>query len=204
MLTYRDLNPKYKAFVFSLDNVLYPEQDYLLQVYYLFSNFIEFTEGSPVATDLIDFFKNAYLNHGSEGIFDRAKDAFGIDEKYRDNFNRLHTTARLPLKLLLYPNVLKLLQDIIVDRKEIIILTNGLPEIQVNKIMQTEWNGLEKYLKVYYVKEIVPELELNAISYILKQLNLKEHELLIISSEETDKEFTNPITLNYLNISEFI
>jgi len=204
MLIYRDLNPKHKAFVFSLDNVLYPERDYLLQVYYLFSNFIEFTEGFPVATDLIDFFKNAYLNHGSDGIFDRAKDAFVIDEKYRDNFNRLHTTARLPLKLLLYPNVLKLLQDIIDDRKEIIILTNGLPEIQINKIMQTEWNGLEKYLKVYYVKEIVPKLELDAITYILKQLNLQAHELLIISSDETDKEFTNPITLNYLNISEFI
>jgi len=204
MLTYKDLNPSKKAFVFSLDNVLYPEGDYLLQVYYLFSNFIEFTEGFPNASDLTDFFKNAYLNHGHEGIFDRAKDAFGIDEKYRDNFIRLHSTARLPLKLLLYPNVLRLLQDITMDRKEIIILTNGRPETQVNKIMQTEWNGLEKYLKVYYVKEIVPELELDAISYVLKQLNLQEPEILIIGPEETDKEFTKSVVLDYLNIKEFI
>jgi FMN phosphatase YigB (HAD superfamily) len=204
MLTYKDLNPSTKAFVFSLDNVLYPEGDYLLQVYYLFSNFIEFTEGFPNASDLTDFFKNAYLNHGHEGIFDRAKDAFGIDEKYRDNFIRLHSTARLPLKLLLYPNVLRLLQDITMDRKEIIILTNGRPETQVNKIMQTEWNGLEKYLKVYYVKEIVPELELDAISYVLKQLNLQEPEILIIGPEETDKEFTKSVVIDYLNIKEFI
>lgn len=203
MLNYKDLNPSKKAFVFSLDNVLYPERDYLLQVYYLFSNFIEFTEGFPNASDLTDFLKNAFLNHGHEGIFDRAKDAFGIDEKYRDNFIRLHSTARLPLKLLLYPNVLRLLQDMVVDRKEIIILTNGRPETQINKIMQTEWDGLEKYLKVYYVKEIVPELELDAISYVLKQLNLQEPEILIIGPEETDKEFTKSITIDYLNIRDF-
>ena len=90
------------------------------------------------------------------------------------------------------------------DRKEIIILTNGRPETQINKIMQTEWNGLEKYLKVYYVKEIVPELELNAISYIIKELSFQEHEIIIIGPEETDKEFTKPIIIDYLNIREFI
>jgi hypothetical protein len=100
--------------------------------------------------------------------------------------------------------VLRLLQDITMDRKEIIILTNGRPETQVNKIMQTEWNGLEKYLKVYYVKEIVPELELDAISYVLKQLNLQEPEILIIGPEETDKEFTKSVVIDYLNIKEFI
>lgn len=30
--------------IFELDNVLYPEKDYLLQVYYLFAQFIEYSE----------------------------------------------------------------------------------------------------------------------------------------------------------------
>lgn len=204
MLKFKDLDPNKKAFIFGLDNILYPEQDYLLQVYYLFSNFIDFTEGFPPSGDLTEFFKNAYLHHGDDGIYDRVKQAFGIDEKYRDNFTRLYSTARLPLKLLLFSNVLTLLQDIIVERKEIIILTNGQPEVQINKIMQTEWNGLEKYLKVYYVKEIESKLNSDPISYILKDLDLKEKDVLIIGPEETDKEFTMSNSIDYLKINEFI
>jgi len=204
MLTYKDLDSSKKAFIFGLDNVLYPEQDYLLQVYYLFANFIEFTEGFPPAPDLTEFCKNAYLNHGDEDIFDRIKQAFGIDDKYRENFTRLYTTARLPLKLILYPNVLSLLQEIIVDRKAIIILTNGIPEIQINKIMQTEWNGLEKYLKVYYVQEIVTKLASDPITYILEKEDLQNQDVSIINCEESDKEFTQYTDIEYVNINEFI
>lgn len=203
MLSYNNLNPNKKAFIFELDNVLYPERDYLLQVYYLFANFIEFTESFPPATDLIEFCKTAYSNHGDEGIFDRIKQAFGIDEKYRENLTRLYSTARLPLKLLLYPNVLNLLQEIIVDRKEIIILTKGAPEVQINKIMQTEWNGLEKYLKVYYVEEIITKLGNTPITYILEKENLQIQDVVFISSEVSDKEFTESIGIEYLHINQF-
>lgn len=204
MLRYKDLDPRKRAFVFELDDVLYPERDYLLQVYYLFSNFIEFTEGFPQATDLIEFFKKAYLHHGDSGIFDRAKEAFGISEKYRENFDRLYHTARLPLKLLLFSNMLTLLQEIVVDRKDIFIITNGKPEVQINKIMQTEWNGLEKYLKVYYAQEINPKPESDVLSYILKEHNLLRQDFLIIGATETDKEFAISSGVDYLNVNEFM
>jgi len=154
MLEYKDLDSRKKAFVFELDNVIYPERDYLLQVYYLFSNFIEFTEGVPSSSELTEFFKTAYHHHGEENIFDKAREAFGIGEKYRTNFDRLHAAAILPLKLLMYKEVLKLLQEIIIDRKQLFIVTNGRPEIQLNKIRQMEWNGLEQYMKVFYAEEI--------------------------------------------------
>jgi len=41
---------------------------------------------------------------------DSRKKAFVF--KYRENFDRLYYTARLPLKLLLFSNVLNLLQEI--------------------------------------------------------------------------------------------
>ena len=44
MLKYTDIAPGKTAFVFELDNVLYPEKDYLYQVYYLFAGFLEYTE----------------------------------------------------------------------------------------------------------------------------------------------------------------
>ncbi len=204
MLEYKDLDSRKKAFVFELDNVLYPERDYLLQVYYLFSNFIEFTEGTPPSPDLTDFFKTAYTHHGDEDIFERAKEAFGLDEKYRVNFERLYYTVRLPLKLLLYNEVLKLLQEIIIDRKEIFLITNGKPEIQLNKIRQIEWNGLERYLKVYYAEEIKLKPEPDVLTYILNGHNLLRKDVLIIGATELDEEFAAACGIDYLNVDEFL
>lgn len=204
MLEYKDLDPRIKAFVFELDDVIYPAKDYLLQVYYLFSNFIEFTEGVPSSADLTDFFKTAYYHHGEEGIFEKASEAFGIDDKYRVNFERLHHTAILPLKLLMYKEVLELLQEIIVDRKEIFIVTNGKPEVQLNKIRQLEWNGLEKYLKVFYAEEIKLKPDPDVLTYILNDNNLLRKDVMIIGSSEIDEEFAAACGVDYLKVDEFL
>lgn len=204
MLSYEDIDVRKKAFVFELDDVLYPQRDYLLQLYYLFANFIEFTQGTPPSTDLTEFLKTAYTHHGDEGIFDRAQEAFGIDEQYRANFERLYYTARLPLKLLLFRNVLKLLQEIIIDRKQIFIVTNGKPEIQLNKIKQIEWNGLEKYLKVFYADEIKPKPDSEVLTYILKEHNLLRKDVVIIGASEADEEFAASSGTDYYNVDEFL
>lgn len=204
MQDYKDIDSRKKAFVFELDNVIYPEKDYLLQVYYLFSNFIEFTEGIPSSAELTEFFKNVYHHHGEEKIFEKAKEAFGIDEKYRANFERLHHTAILPLKLLMYNEVLKLLQEIIIDRKQIYIITNGKPEIQLNKIRQLEWNGTEKYLKVFYAQEIKLKPEPDVLTYILNDNNLLRKEVMIIGASAIDEEFAACCGTDYIHIDEFL
>lgn len=204
MLDYKDLDPRKKAFVFELDDVIYPEKDYLLQVYYLFSNFIEFTEGFPSSAELTAFFKNVYDHHGQEEIFDKAKEAFGIDEKYRVNFERLHYTAILPLKLLMFNEVLKLLQDIVIDRKQIFIITNGKPEIQLNKIRQMEWNGLEHYLKVFYAEETKLKPEPDVLTYILNDNKLRRNEVMVIGTTPVDEEFAASCGTDYISIANFL
>ena len=204
MLKYQDLDSRIKAYVFELDNVIYPERDYLLQVYYLFSNFIEFSEGYPSAKDLINFFKTTYEHHGDERIFERTKEAFGLDEKYRANFEKLYSTARLPLKLLLFSGVLELMQNIVVDRKLLFLVTNGKPEVQINKIKQIEWNGLENYLKVYYASEINLKPNPDVLTYIMKEHHLCRNELMIIGSSDTDMEFAISSGVDYLTVDKFL
>jgi phosphoglycolate phosphatase-like HAD superfamily hydrolase len=74
----------------------------------------------------------------------------------------------------------------------------------MNKIMQTEWNGLEKYLKVYYAQEINQKPGSDVLSYILKEHDLLRKELLIIGNTLTDQEFALSSGVDYLNVSEFI
>ena len=44
MIKYSDIDPRIKGFIFELDNVLFPEKEYLYQVYYLFAGYLEYTE----------------------------------------------------------------------------------------------------------------------------------------------------------------
>jgi len=200
MITYSEFDAKKKAFIFELDNVLFPEKDYLLQVYYLFASFLEYVEAFPPATDLTNFFKKAYENHGQERIFDKAREVFGFDEKYRENFLRLHLEAKLPLKLLLYQEMLGLLQEIVVDRKEIFIVTSGNPAQQLNKIRQTEWNGLENYLRVYFTDEIAPKPSPDALLYILEKHSLKPEDAVLIGRNGADEEFAKNTAVDFVKL----
>lgn len=201
MLTYSDLNPDKKAYIFELDNVLFPEKDYLLQVYYLFANFIEYMETVPTAAELVNFMKLSYETHGSEGIFEKVKTAFELNAKYNEEFERLHKTARLPLKLLLFKQVLDLLQEIVINRKQIFIITNGDPEQQLNKIRQTEWNGLEKYLTVYFADEVKPKPETYVLDDMLSKHDLLIKDLIVFGATETDREFAEAAGIDYININ---
>jgi len=200
MINYSDFDPSKKAFIFELDNVLYPEKDYLLQVYYLFANFLEYIETVPPAGDLIAFLQKSYENQGKERIFDKAQEVFGIDEKYRENFMRLHREAKLPLKLLLYKEMLDLLQQITVDRKQIFLVTAGNPIQQLNKIRHMEWNGLENYLKVFFTDELEPKPAPGVLFNILKDNDLDASEVVLIGAAGEDELFAKNAAIEFVSV----
>jgi FMN phosphatase YigB (HAD superfamily) len=203
-MNYADLNPSKKAFIFELDDVLYPRKDYDLQVYYLFAQFLEFQEAYPPANDLVQFMKKVYENHGPERIFDKAREVYGFDEKFRENFERLHRDAKLPLKLLLFQNMLSLLQEIVVDRKQIFIVTAGDPLEQLNKIKQTEWHGLEKFLKVYFADEIAAKPDPAVLKRIMDENILNTSDLIIFGAGLSDEIFATTAGIDYLAVNQII
>jgi FMN phosphatase YigB (HAD superfamily) len=203
MIKYNDIDQRKEAFIFELDDVLFPEKDYLFQVYYLFGSFIEYTEliDQKEATSVM---VDTYLSEGKEIVFDRLKDKFKLDEKYRSNFSHLNITAKLPLKLLLHQSMLALLQDIVIDRKKIFILTNGNPEQQLNKIKQTDWQGLEPYLTCYFANEIAPKPETDSVDLLIKDHNLQRRNILMIGNSDIDKQCADASGLDLIKPIEFI
>ena len=201
MHTYNDIDEQKKAVVFGLDNVLFPEKDYLLQVYYLFANLLEYTETVPPASDLTAFLKTAYEHHGETGLFDRAAVAFGIDGKYRENFDRLHKTAKLPLKLLLYRSMLTLMQEIRGAGKQLYILTAGDPVMQLNKLKHVEWNGLDRALKVYFEEELTAK-GVHPLNFILDDNGLGAADICCIGVSDTI--FTNGVHVDRMDAGPFI
>jgi FMN phosphatase YigB (HAD superfamily) len=186
MIKYSEIDPRINAFIFELDNVLFPEKDYLYQVYYLFAGYLEYTELLD-AKVLVNLMVQTYEQQGPLMVFDVLQQRFKLDEKYRFNFEHLHHHAQLPLKLLIYPHMLTLLQDIVVDRKQLFIVTNGNPRQQLNKIKYTDWQGLEKYFTCYFASEIVPKPEPDAVHYLLEKHQLQRRETLMIGIDQTDE-----------------
>ncbi len=202
-MKYSDINKQKTAFIFELDNVIYPEKDYLFQVYYLFASAIEYTDliDAKSATDLM---VNTYINEGAAFVFDSIKEKLGVDEKYRKNFDNLLLTAKLPLKLLIYKNVLELMQEVVVDRKKIFIVTDGEPQQQLNKIRQMEWNGLEQYLICYFTTESKPKPDTDAIELLLKDHNLNRKDILMIGNSVTDELCAQNAGVDYYNVSAIL
>ncbi|MEO5912314.1 MAG: HAD family hydrolase [Pelobium sp.] len=200
MLNFSEIPAHKNAFIFELDNVLIPQKDYDLQVYYLFANFVEYLETFPPAQDALAFAKKRYEVHGNAQMFKELAQTFGIDEKYDENLTLLFTNAKLPLKLLLYKEVLAFLQELVVNRKQIFILTSENPVQQLNKIKQTEWNGLDRYLKVYFSQEFGIDATKEALNYLMKENQLKKEEVLMIGRKESNRVIAVESGIDYKEI----
>ena len=202
-MRYSDIDPRKQAFIFELDNVLYPEKDFLFQVYYLFASFLDYTAQIDAAA-AVKLMTEVYNEQGKDSIFPVLQSRFGIDAKYEENFNNLQIKAQLPLPLLLYPQMLALLQEIVVDRKKLFIVTDGNPAKQLNKIKFTEWNGLDKYLVCYFSEEFKPKPEPDVIHQLLRDHNLVRRDLLMIGNSETDELAATAGGIDYLDVMNFL
>lgn len=187
MLFERFLKNK-KAVVFTLDDALFPQKDYLLQVYYLFSEFMEYSEQID-SKKVLAFMTKEYTTNGVNAVFTKAAEKFDISKKYEHNFALLHETARLPLKLLLYSQVLALLQEAVKQNIQIFILVEGNPAIAINKIKQIEWNGLEQYLKLYFMTEYDNSCALTVKEMLTVAQLIKEDVVLFTSPIQFESNF---------------
>jgi hypothetical protein len=202
-MKYQDDIEDNEAFFFELDNVLYPEKDYQLQVYYLFAQFIEYGEQMD-AQPIIRFMENTYLEEGHDGIFEKTAAQFDLDAKYSINFDLLQQNARLPLKLLLYAPVLKFLQEVIAAGKKLFLLTAGDPLKQLNKIKQIEWNGAEQHLVVYFANEIANGSYPGAIDAVILNHDLDRDKILMIGQEKMHKNIALSSKIKFLSIGKLL
>lgn len=204
MITEKLLAEK-EAFIFELDDVLYPEKDYLLQVYYLFAQFIEYGEQIS-GNEIVAFMQQTYINDPSKAseIFQQTIAKFNIPEKYQVNFDLLLQNARLPLKLLLFNRMLLFLQEISSKNKQLFLFVSGDPAMQLNKIRQMEWNGLERNLVVYFAEESQPKPSPEGLNHILDKHNLKKEEVVFIGKTELDKKCAENAVIEFLNINKLL
>lgn len=202
-LSHYPLLPQHKqVFLFGLDDVIYPRKDYDLQVYYLFAQLLEYTEGRPIADPLLEFCKEQYQSQRKFDIFDQIKTQFDLPEKYRNAFHHTYLQGRLPLKLLLFKDVLELLQAMTRAEKKIGLLVRGKVALQWNKIKQTEWNGLDQCIKIYFYDELMEKFPGNALSFVEEALNAPRNAMMYLGHQE--EAWATSAGLDYQDIQLYI
>ncbi|ALL05129.1 haloacid dehalogenase [Pedobacter sp. PACM 27299] len=192
-----------QAFVFELDNVIYPEKDYLLQVYYLFAQFIEYGEQLN-ASDIVKYMQEEYHGHGTVDLFEKTAAEFKIPEKYKVNYDLVMQNAKLPLKLLIYNKALTFLQEIVANGKQVFLFVDGDSLMQLNKIRQIEWNGLEKNLIVYFSEESEPKPSTKGIEMILERHDLNPEQMVLIGAKSADQKCALNAEIEFLAIEEVL
>jgi FMN phosphatase YigB (HAD superfamily) len=202
-ITYSDIDPRKKAFIFELDDVLYPAKDYYFQIYYLFANLLEYTELNSAAKTT-DLMIDTYTQKGEGEVFNTIATELNVDEKYRKNLEIMLLTSRLPLKLLLFKNMLSFMQEVVLDRKKLFIVTNGNPQQQLNKLRQVEWHGLEPYLICYFADESLPKPEPDVLHLLMQEHNLERRDLIMIEGSDTDKLCAEACGIDYISVKEII
>lgn len=200
-MLYKNYISTKQAFIFDLDNTLYPEKDYLYQIYYMIGQFIEYQETfdhDKITKFLIDEFEQ----NGRKNLFNKLIERFGLSEEYMENFLRLMRTGRLPLRLMLYKEIEILLNELVDLDKKIFILTNGNPEQQYNKIIQIDWNGLQQYIKCYFANEIKPKPAPDAMLKIIEEHELNKDEIIFIGDSVEDEECAKVAGVEFCYLSK--
>ena len=177
-------NFKKSVYVFEIDDVLYPNRDYILQVYYLFSNFVEYTEGRPIAKEVLDYMKNAFEAVGDEDVVAKTVAQFNLNTGYMENFERLKANAHLPLKLFLKDEIKTLLLSLFESGKNVGILTDGNPVEQLNKLKHIDWQEISDFLpslKVFFIQELKFR-NIDPIDFLAKEYGVTVDDITIIAS----------------------
>lgn len=184
----KDFSFDKSVYVFEVDDVLYPKRDYLLQIYYLFSNFVEYSEGRPLAQEMVAFMKETFETIGEETVFANTRAHFGLDETYRENFERLKANAHLPLKLILKDNIKTLLLSLFEREKKVGILTDGNPIEQLNKLKHVDWQEISNFLpalKVFFIQELMFR-HINPIDFLVEEYQAPADQIRIITMNDLE------------------
>jgi HAD superfamily hydrolase (TIGR01549 family) len=103
-------------------------------------------------------------------------------------------TVKIAQKIALFPYVYDLIPQLVAEKKQIFVLTNGNPKQQRNK-------HLDAHITFVFANEYAPKPSPKVFSDFLEpNFHLKNKKTLFIGDTETDAEFSQNIGFDFLNV----
>lgn len=189
----------YSLVIFDLDNTLYDENIYLFRAYEEIAFYLSQKYAHVLEYEINHFLKNEFLKNGRESLLNKLFIAFDINDELK-NCLKIMRTVQFQQKITL-TNRGKVLVEKAISQSKVIILTNGNPMQQKNKIKQIDWGNFSKDIEVIYANEYEPKPSSKVFEdYISKSYNVQSEKVLMIGDNIVDEEFAKGIGCSFINI----
>ena len=182
--------------VFDFDNTIINELDYIFPIFNETLNSIEIDQKSK--KELESCYVNHFQKFGSKGIIDALNVEIHKKEiflkKYVEN---LREPRMLPEKIMCDESFKKFVNSKYFSPKTIIIISNGNPLQQKNKFNNTNFEGIEKRVKLICANEYEPKPSPSSFN----ENFLEKKQYLYIGDSIVDIEFAQNARIDFLNIT---
>ncbi len=217
----------YDTIIFDLDDTLYPEISYLIPAFKAISKEIE-AEYTVNAAEVASFLINTFEKKGRSMLFNKCFNHFLKSENEAENERKndeqviarheategvyfedmpiakyLHIlrTVKIAEKIALFPYAYRLIPQLLAEKKQIFVLTNGNPKQQRNKIAHLDWQNLDAQITFVFANEFAPKPSPSVFSdFLVPNFHLKTKKTLFIGDAETDAEFSQNVGFDFLHV----
>ena len=176
---------KYSQIIFDLDNTLICEKDYLYSAYQSISE--KLGENEIESQKMFLYLKNNFEFGHRTNLFNSFIITFNLSPLVLQFMLAELRSVNVVGGLNLIKEVKSILRLIKILKKEYIIITNGNPIQQANKIRQINWDNHLQPSKVIFANEYKPKPN-PEVFFMLNNLNSSE-KVLYIGDSEVDREF---------------
>jgi FMN phosphatase YigB (HAD superfamily) len=189
----------YDLVIFDLDNTLYDESLYLFKAYEEIAFYLSRRYSHLSAYEITIFLKNQFLANGREFLLDKLFATFRIKDEIKKCLEIMRT-IKFREKISLTEKG-KILLSEAVSQTKVIVLTNGNPKQQKNKIEQIDWGNFLDYVQIVYANEYAPKPSSKVFEeYIVKLYNVEPKKVLMIGDSKADEGFAKEIGSFFINI----
>jgi putative hydrolase of the HAD superfamily len=194
---------RFKLVIFDLDNTLINEEDYLFEGYKNIANYL--SKKYKINNSLIEFalVENFRLN-GRTNLFNKIFDEFKIGIEELNVVLRILREFKPENKIHLITELRIILERLKSLNISYVILTNGNPTQQKNKIAHINWGDLLPH--VIYANEIEPKpSEASFKKYLLSlDKEFDKDNILMIGDSNVDKLFAKNFGCKFSFVSNFL
>ena len=194
---------RFKLVIFDLDNTLINEEDYLFEGYKNIANYL--SKKYKINNSLIEFalVENFRLN-GRKNLFNKIFDEFNIGIEELNVVLRILREFKPKNKIQLITELRIILERLKSLNISYVILTNGNPRQQKNKIAHINWGDLLPH--VIYANEIEPKPSEASLKKYLLTLNKEfdKDKILMIGDSNVDKLFAKNFGCKFNFVNDFL
>jgi phosphoglycolate phosphatase-like HAD superfamily hydrolase len=206
---------KYDVIFFDLDDTLYPEIEYLQAAFGAIGQFFE-KKHALNARQMESFLTTTFKEDGRQNLFNQCFNHFkeeinaknlentegGLSEKIFINMCLdILRTVKIPEKIALFPYVYPLIPQLLKEKKQIFVLTNGNVSQQKNKINSINWASFADSITFVFANEFAPKPSAKVFTDFLEpHFKLRNRTMLFIGDAQTDEQFCQNIGIDFLHV----